>query len=268
LTIDATLSLLTIGLFAGFILVVTLGWLQIQSARRLPYFLLRRERITRGWRLLMLGGALAVLALLFQIYGRQVAYTIVPPTPSRTPTFTITSTPTITRTPTISSTPTVTATPSISPTASETSIPVLPETITLLIRETVTPDPEALLSEIEVAARLDNLNRAINPAVLFENPVGRLYGAFSYNNLQDGLRWTAIWYRVGEMVCFESQAWDGGTGGYGYTECELEQWEPGEYEIQIFLGERWVVSTRYSITGDPPTPSATPIPTVTIAPPS
>ncbi len=50
-------------------------------------------------------------------------------------------------------------------------------------------------SPIQVARKLDALNQAVNPSVEFENPVDILFGAFSYDFLADGVRWSALWYQ-------------------------------------------------------------------------
>lgn len=266
MTIDRSVQWITLLLLMGWGLSLIVGWRQVSSARRLSYYLLRRERASRGWRWILLGLVLGVIALLASLFGKQVAYTIVPPTPSQTPTSTITLTPTITPSPTITQTPTITDTPTITPTPTQTTTPSLPEAIAVLIRETITPLPEAAFSPIDVATRLDRLNRPINPNDRFDNPLRRVYGAFTYDNLTDGVRWTAIWYFGEEVVCIETQPWDGGTGGYGYTECALDQWFPGEYEIQMFIGEFWKVSTRFTVFGAPPTPTQSPSPPATWSP--
>jgi hypothetical protein len=271
MSIDETVRSVALLLFAGLLLSILIGWRQIISAGRLPYFVMRRERASRGWRWIILAMVLGAGGLVAHYFGRPIAYRIVPPTPSVTPTATITPSPTITPTPSITLTPTISATPTISPTATETPIPILPEQIRVLIRETITPQPGAVFSPIQVGTRLDNSNQAINPTDTFQNPLTTLYGAFTYNNLQNGVRWTAIWYRGNEVVCFESMAWEDGTGGFGFTDCQPDRWLPGDYEIQMFLGKEWKVSVRFSVVGEPPTatstPSLTPLsePTQTIA---
>jgi hypothetical protein len=257
-TIDQSVQLITVLLFVGLMLSLLIGWSQISSARKLPYFLLRRERTLKGWRWIAIGFTFGLSGGLVFIFGTRVAYIIIPPTPSQTPTATITLTPTISATPSITYTSTISPTPTITPTASVTPTPKLPEAIAVLIRETVTPDSEAVFSPIMVAERIDSLNRPVDPAEEFENPIRILYGAFTYDNFTDGIRWTAIWYYGDEVVCIEKQTWDGGTGGYGYTECLPELWLPGNYEIQMFIGEKFGVSTRFTITGEPPTPTPTP----------
>lgn len=196
---------------------------------------------------MLFGIFFAVITMFIQIFGRQVAYTIVPPTPSLTPTFTITPTASITPTPTISPIPSITPTATITSTPTITPTPSLPETVREVIESSVTPNAEAALSAIVVARSLGINNQPINSSDSFVLPVGRLYGTFTYDKFQDGVQWSALWYQGSELICLESIAWDGGTGGYGYTECAPEEWLEGEYEIQMFIGEQWKVSTRFII---------------------
>lgn len=264
MTIDQTVELLSLGLFGALFVLLWLGWARVRAAHRLPFFMLRRQRSLQAWRLLLLGAALGLAGLMVRLFGRQAAYVLVPPTPSATPTFTATASATATLTPSITPTPSATLIPSITPTASETPTPTIPEAITVLFRETVTPRPESVFSPIEIARRLDRLNRALSPAEAFENPIGTLYGAFTYDFLDDGVRWTALWYRGDRIVCSETKPWEDGTGGYGYAECApAGGWEAGEYELRMFLGETWKVSARFRVSGLPPTATATPSPSAT-----
>ena len=226
---------------------IFLGLRRLREARKLPYFMLRRSKMVQGWRIIILGFMLGVASLLAFVIGPDAVYVVYPPTPSRTPTQAPTSTATITPIPSITPTASITPIPSETATATITPTPRLPEEIQILLRESITPNPEALFSPILVAARIDYFNQAINPQDDFVTPQGRLFGAFSYNNLQDGVRWTAIWLFGNEIICLETQAWDGGTGGYGYTECQPETWLPGRYDILLFYGEEWKVSTYFEV---------------------
>jgi type VI secretion system secreted protein VgrG len=256
MTIDQSVYLIAGALVLLTVILIYLGQARLREARKLPYFMLRRERMTQGWRVILLGVILGVAALLMLLIGRQAAYTLYPPTPSTTPTETITPTASITPIPSITPTPSITPVPSITPTATITPTPQLPDEVRLLVRETITPNPEAVFSPIQVSKRLDGFNQAINPQEDFIGLEGRLYGAFSYDNLEDGVRWTAIWYFNDEIICLETQAWDGGTGGYGYTECETDPWRPGRYDIQIFYGDQWEVSTYIEVFELEETPSS------------
>jgi hypothetical protein len=261
MTIDQTVVVVNLVLLLAGAAAVAIGIFQIRSASRLRYFLLRRERILAGWRLVGLGALLLLCGLAVTRFGRQAAYIIVQPTPSVTPSPTVTRTPTITSTPTITFTPTITVTPSITFTPTGTGTPQLPDEIRILIRSTAPVESDPLFSQPVLARRLDRENQPISPGEDFQNPVSTLYAAFTYNNLSDGVRWTAIWYLGDEVICLETQPWDGGTGGYGYTECTLDAWVPGEYEIRIFWGERWMTSVRFEVIGNPPTATPAPVPT-------
>jgi type VI secretion system secreted protein VgrG len=110
----------------------------------------------------------------------------------------------------------------------------------------------------------------IGPGVQFTNPVGHLYAVYSYAQMEDDVQWTALWYRRGELVYFESVPWKGGSGGYDYTDWDPapEEWLPGEYTVQIFLGTDFYITGSFTVVGDPPTPTATltASPTLTFTP--
>jgi type VI secretion system secreted protein VgrG len=132
----------------------------------------------------------------------------------------------------------------------------------------VTPNPDAVFSPLQFSQRIDDSWQPINPATEFENPVGHLFGTYSYNNMVSGSQWTALWYWEGELVYYETKPWDGGTGGYGYTDWDppSDQWRPGFYEVQIFVGSQWLVSGYFTVTGEPPIPTATSTATQTFTP--
>jgi hypothetical protein len=258
-SLDTSIAYAVAGLSIAMLLMIWLGWSRLRGAQRLPYFTLRHQRVGEGWRLILLGFALGAFGLITRLLGKQVVFIFITPTPTSRPTATATFTPTITLTPSITPTASLTPTPSATPTSTITPTPEVPEALTVLFRDTVTPRPEAVFSPIEISRRIDSLNRAVSPQANFENPIEILYGAFTYDFLDDGVRWTAIWYRGSAIVCSETKPWDGGTGGFGYTECSpSDGFQPGKYEVQMFLGESWIVSAAFTVDGEPgsPTPSS------------
>jgi hypothetical protein len=133
---------------------------------------------------------------------------------------------------------------------------------------TVTPNPEAIFSPLRFANALDENFQPIEPTNTFQNPVGHVYAQFSYDGMIVQSQWTALWYRGTELVHFETKPWDGGTGGVGYTDWNPEPhlWEPGTYEVQIFVGLTWRVSAVFTVEGEAPTPQPSRTPTQTITP--
>lgn len=248
LTISQTVQLVAIGLFLGLGLTTWQGIRLLVGARALRFYSLRRERVSLGWRLILLGVGLGLAGLSVQFLGTRAVFAIIVPTPSVTPSPAPSLTPTITLTPSVTLTPLASNTPTVTPT------PSIPEELSLTFNDTVTPDANAAFSPILIAPRLDLSNGPLGASETFRNPPRRLYGAFTYNNLRDGERWTALWYMGSQRICSESKPWDGGTGGYGYTECApLQGWPPGDYEVQMFLGETWKVSARFTVEPSPAT---------------
>ncbi len=117
------------------------------------------------------------------------------------------------------------------------------------------------------SARSVRDNRPLNPATVFQNPVGELYVTYSYDKMVINSQWTALWYRLedGKLLCYKTKPWDGSTGGYGFTSCNppTGEWLPGEYEVQFYVAETWKNSGRFTVTGEPVLPTETATATAT-----
>jgi hypothetical protein len=221
-----------------------------------------------GWRMLFGAFVLVILAFILNRFAEPVIYGFYPPTPTLTATSTITQTPTITLTPSITLTPTITSTPSVTNTPTPSPTPHIPLAIEIQFTSVVTPNPSAVFSPLQFAQALDDNFVPINPAIVFQNPVGHLYAQFTYDGMLVGAQWTAIWYRGNELVHYETAPWDGGTGGIGYSDWDPPpyEWQPGEYEVQVFVGHQWKVVGIFTVEGDAPTPPPSPTPTFTVTP--
>jgi len=237
----------------------------IRKGRTLKFFRIRRDRMLAGYRMIVFALVLVLVGIFLFRFAEPLIYNVYPPTATLTPTTTQTPVPTITLTPTISPTPTITLTPSETDTPTITPTPHIPLVVEATFVSTITPKPGVIFSALQFGQMLDKATyQLVNPATVFKNPVGHLYALFSYDGMTDGVQWSALWYRSGELVHFETGPWDGGTGGRGYTDWQPDPWlwNPGEYEVQIFVGLDWIVSGTFSVEGQPPTPppSATPTP--------
>jgi hypothetical protein len=257
----------------GAVITLITGIRSIRSGRKLSFFRKRQVLIERGWRLIGTTFLLGLLAFFFRGFAEPLAYQVFPPSPTVTQTSTITATSTITLTSTISPTPTITPTISITPT------PFIPTDVFVKFTSVVTPNLQAIFSKPQIAREINKDRLAVDPAVQFANPLGKLYGAFSYDKMTERAQWSALWVRLADqkVLCMETLPWNGGTGGYGYTECNppAGDWQPGDYEVQIFVGVTWKTSTFFKVSGTPPTatitltptiPTVTPTPTRTVTP--
>lgn len=263
--IQAALIILGITFLVSFIS----GIRAILSGREVKFFRMRRRKILRGWRLILAGIFSVVLGAFLYLYGEPVAYRFI------TPSFTPTITPSITLTPSTTLTPTITLSPTITLTPAESPTPFIPPEMEDEFEGRLTPPAEAAFSPLTFSNQgVDDEYNPINPDTVFSNPVGHMYGVFSYAKMEDKVQWTAVWYRNGEPVYYETLPWDGGSGGYGYTDWDpdAEEWLPGEYLVVLFLGWEWQVSGTFTVEGEPPTstptlsPTATETPTATLTP--
>ncbi|MEA3352110.1 MAG: hypothetical protein U9Q82_16010 [Chloroflexota bacterium] len=279
IALDVHTGVLTAVILAGFFALISLlgGIGAIKRGRQNPYFRIRRELMVRGWKLLFLFLLLGLLAFLLNTYAEPVAYSFFPPSATPTLSPTISPTPTITQTPTNSLTPTITPTPEISATPTITLTPHIPMAIEAQFEGQLTPPADVIFSKLQFTNQgVDSLYRPIQPNDVFTNPVGEMYAYFTYDGMVDGTQWTALWYRDGELVNFETNSWEGGTGGAGFSDWipDAENWVPGEYQVQIFVGLDWLIVGFFTIEGSPPTstslpsqtPSRTPTGTDTFTP--
>ena len=215
--------------------------------------------MVQGWRRIFAAIVLGLMAWMLNSFAEPLAYSFYTPSPTPTASPTITLTPTVSLTPSITLSPTITETPSESETPTVSPTPHIPLAIEGKFTGTLTPPADAIFSAIDFSnIGLDGLNRAIDPTDTFTNPVGSMFAAFSYNGLANGIQWTALWYRQNELVSFETKPWDGGTGGYGYSEWhpKAEEWLPGEYQVQLFLGYDWYQVDFFDVIGNPPASNA------------
>jgi type VI secretion system secreted protein VgrG len=237
----------------------------LRSASKLTFYRIKRERERGGWFTLFAALLFLSFALWLSLYGEPIAYRYFPPSPTSSLTPTLTTVPTITLSPTITSTPTITFTPAITDTPPFTSTPFIPLAIEALFESVVTPNPNAAFSPLQFTLNCTNFLN-FEAAAVFQNPIRYMCAVFTYAEMIPGSQWTALWFRDGELVHYETIPWDGETGGYGFTEWEAppEEFLPGNYEVQIFVGLEWKVVGQFLLQGDSPT--SVPTVSVTISP--
>jgi hypothetical protein len=261
--IRAAVVMTVLLIILGAIASIWLGIRWIRKGRKVSYYRLRQRQVATGWRLLVWAILFLALAFLVGRYAEPVAYTYFPPSASPSLTQTISLTPTISLSPTISLTPTITFTPAISDTPTITPTPFLPDVIAIQFASTVTADPAAIFSPLRFSRTISNF-QPVDAHTVFQNPVGKIYATFSYDFMNDGAQWTALWYRDGELVHYETEPWKGGSGGYAYSSWDppAEEWRPGTYQVILFLRMEWKVLGEFRVMGDPPTATPTPLPTI------
>lgn len=254
------------------------GMAELSRARRLPFFLLRRQAIERGWRSLISGVFFLILGLAVLVGGKPLAETVIPPTlsptlsptPSVTPTETLTPTVTLTPSLTLPPTETLTASPTLPPT--QTPTPGYPAgRFTNIPEATVTPQPDAVIGLITVAVDQTDSGQPIGAASQFDAAaLTKLVALYSYDKMTNGVQTSTVWYRDAAPIYIDTALWEGGTGGSTVVgdECPLArcQFLPGNYRVAVFVGDQLKRWADFVITGTPPTPTYTPSDTATPSP--
>ena len=214
---------------------------QFIKARRAQYYAARREAPRYGMRWMLAALVLQALAVALLILPPRVAVLVSTPTP--VPTMTPTVTPTLTPTPSPTLTPTVTptrrptATPPVIPTPTP-AIP-LPEPALSPLPSAVPAGEDALITFITLAADLDDNGEPVEPGAEFPPGDHRVYLFVSYEGLADGVAWTLALYREGEFLDGSTQLWEWGKEGQTYFYYKPpEGYEPGNYEMRVFIEER------------------------------
>ncbi len=258
--IDTTFKLLLVLIAVAIFAALIAAFRSINAARTLTFYKKRHDFIMRGWQMVGLTIILGGIAFLMVKFGEPVAYRYFPPSP------TITTTPTTTTTPTITLTPRETFTPTVTLTLQYTYTPSIPGVVQTAIKTPVGVDTKAIFSPIVFSTQTKD-GVVINTTDIFTPPVTQMYAGFTFDNMALGVQWSAVWLYEGSVICYETSAWKYSTGGAGYSDAcnnvlKPEQWLPGDYEVQIFVGQTYKSSGKFTITGGRPssTPAITPIP--------
>ena len=248
MSLDIRAGITAIVIVLGIVAILTFarGYSHYREARNIRFFTKRKEKMVNAFSIFLLGVFILAFTLIFNSLAEPVIYRFYVPSPTATQTPTVTLTPTITLTPTTTPVPTETPIPLYTPT------PFLSIIISSQFTSEITPNPDANFSPLTFAKNLDDELQPIESSEVFEAPINVMYAAFSYTGMSVGSQWTALWFREGELICMESLPWNGSSGGYGYTECQqdADKWRPGNYSVQIFVGETWKQTGAFRVAGN------------------
>jgi len=245
LDIHAGVTVIVLLLVLVAVLTFIRGYHHYREAHNMLFYNKRKVKKQSAVSVLLLGIIILGIAFSIATFAEPAIYSVYVPSP------TVTLTPTITITPTITLTPTPTLVPTPTPVPLYTPTPILSIIISSQFTSETTPNPDAIFSPLVFSKNIDANYQAIEASDVFADPIEVMYATFSYDSMTRNAQWTALWFREGELICMETIPWNGASGGYGYTECqqEADQWQPGNYSVQIFVGETWKQTGTFRVSG-------------------
>lgn len=237
--------------FLGILLIAGAAgaFVQFRRARKAPYFRMRRDATSRGWRWVAIAG-LSAAAI---IVASQMRQYVDPPVLSEifggddTPTP---SAPALAERPTqpagAAATPPDDGVPTITPTQPTPTLEPTPFIAT--IDSLITPPADATLTIAEIASGISTDLEPVEAGDTFPAGTPRIYFWVEYANMQDGMSTSRALLLDGAVVRSESEAWARGAEGRAYYWFEAQGgWPAGAYEIQFYAGERQVGTATFSV---------------------
>ncbi len=149
------------------------------------------------------------------------------------------------------------------------------------VRQAAVPSPS--LDEVVTARRLDEWQKPTEATETFA-PTDVFYCSVRASNLEAGSQVTARWFYGDELVHEYTIAVEQGGSGYlGFNAARDDHWLPGDYRVEIYLGDQLVETVDFTVeeapvaevaptateatpmTGPPSPPTKAPVPEETIA---
>ncbi|HSR21454.1 MAG TPA: hypothetical protein VLL49_11120, partial [Anaerolineales bacterium] len=243
----------------------------LQTSRRWSDYRLRRRYLLQARLLILLATLSGGLAVVLLILGPERVLHALPSASTATRASAVPGTSDTPRpsntAPPATDTPTailVTPSPIVPPTSTITPTPVMPIAVQAMIEGTVTPAFDVEFGRLRFSTEINDY-RLVAPGERFRNPIKQIFSVFTYQPVGAKIQWTALWYENGELRYIDTTSWQAyptGVAVAGWNR-PAPEWQPGEYEVQIFVGTDWKASGRFLLEGEPPTATATPRPSAT-----
>lgn len=86
------------------------------------------------------------------------------------------------------------------------------------------------------STKIDDEYEALNPETIFAEGNYTIYATFGYEEMQDGMVWSWVWRRDGEVVSGGNEVWVYGDEGPGYVFYNPEEgFSDGEYTLEVWV---------------------------------
>ena len=133
--------------------------------------------------------------------------------------------------------------PTPAPSATPISIPPSPTTTGSPV-----PAPASVqIGPIAFSTQVSNRHEPIDPNTVFSNTVNRVYAAFPYSGMQNGVTWTQVWYFNDVEFSRGEDTWE-----WGSTDRSHVFTKPvgaGAYRLELYVNDDLVASGVFTVRG-------------------
>ncbi len=112
--------------------------------------------------------------------------------------------------------------------------------------------PSSFIGTIDFSTEIDEFELiALSPERVFEEGSFTIYATFEYDGLEDGMVWSWVWRRDGQVVSGGNEVWVYGVDGPGYVFYNpREGFQEGEYALEIWVNQELMSEANLFITSD------------------
>jgi hypothetical protein len=96
--------------------------------------------------------------------------------------------------------------------------------------------PDTTITPLVFSTEMDDDYKAVAPRQVFGEGFFTIYATFDYDHMVEGMAWSWIWRRNGEVVNGGNELWAYGDDGPGWIYYEPpEGFQPGEYTLEVWV---------------------------------
>ena len=106
------------------------------------------------------------------------------------------------------------------------------------------------LGEIDFSTKINDDYQAIDPTNIFAVGAYTVFATFSYDGMEDGMAWSWVWRRDGEVVDGGNELWAYGQDGPGYVYYNPEEgFRAGEYTLEVWVNDELLTRSSMRMSG-------------------
>jgi hypothetical protein len=106
-----------------------------------------------------------------------------------------------------------------------------------------------IIGSIYFSTDINSNYQPVDPGSQFAQGYFTLYATFSYESMDDGITWSWLWKRNGQVIEGGDQVWSYGSDGPGYVYLRPEEgFQLGEHSLEVWVEDKLMSQSGFTIT--------------------